>query len=126
MTEKIVSFNRNWQGQAPLDSAPVWPNSAAVWPIGKPGEIVECKNIDEYIGLNLLRPAPDPSKNRALDCSRGDRPGVIISDTTAILLAEAFCDMANERRLYVATREGAENFWRAFEELELMRKVIEK
>lgn len=64
------------------------------------------------------------SRDRPIDCSAGDRPRVIISDTTAILLAEAFCDMANARRLYVTGIEGAENFTRAFGELELLDKAL--
>lgn len=62
---------------------------------------------------------------KRVDCSAGDRPRVIISDTTAILMAEAFIDMANAKRLFVDNLEASEAMTRAFGEIELLQKVIE-
>lgn len=67
--------------------------------------------------------ANDPP--RPLDCSGGDRPRVILSDTTAILMAEAFYEKANAGGVKAQTLEGSENITRAFAELDLLQKALE-
>lgn len=61
---------------------------------------------------------------RPIDCSRGDQRGVVISEDTARLLAQAFVDLANERRITAMDISGAEGICRAFQEIELMRKAL--
>lgn len=92
-----------------------------------PPDAVQSKSVEqvEQIVREIASVYACDNSQKPLDCSAGDRPQVILSDTTAILMAEAFIDMANARVLYVDNLEASEAMTRAFGEIELLQKLIE-
>lgn len=93
----------------------------------RPGAINHIQSVDECAKLSceIAAAFPIDFNPKPLDCSAGDRPRVMISDTTALLMAEAFIDMANAKLLFVDNLEASEAITRAFGEIELLQKVIE-
>lgn len=61
---------------------------------------------------------------RTVDCSTGERERVILDADVALMLGQAFIDLANERRIVAMDVTGAEEINRAFQAIEKMGKAL--
>ena len=71
-----------------------------------------------------MRPRRDPD-SRTVDCrNSGAGDAVIINADVAQLLAQAFIDLANERRIVAMDLAGAEEINRAFQAIDRIGKAL--